>query len=348
MTSRIAYILKNHTTEAFVHLILFMLFLWFMESGMGSSIDEKSKNIIRMNFLAFPIVFYLNSFYLIPNFLSKKKWIGYVGMLILSVIFIEVGRSTFHVLVLNDSHAPEQLTFLEVLFSNNSVSGGIFLGFLLSFAYTFTKDWLRNLTLVERLKSERAEMKLAYLKTQIDPHFLFNTLNNIYAIALKEDSKETAEAITKLGTLMRYNLEYAEKNIVPLSNEIEFLRKYIELQSLRAEEKNKIKVKFDIPEDQLNTLKISPLLLIPVIENAFKYGINPAKESVISISITLKEDTLILTSNNTIVRNIKNSTKTGLTNLNEQLSLMYPNKYTFEYSQKGSDYIVNLQLTLSK
>ena len=348
MATSIPEILKNQTTEAFVHIVLLVLFLWFMEAGMGSSIDEKSKNIIRMNFLAFPIVFYLNSFYLIPQFLSKKRWISYIGMLIVLVICIEVGRSVFHVLVLNDSHEPEQLTFLKVLFSTYSVSGGIFLGFLFSFGYTFTKDWLLNLTVIERLKSERSEMKLAYLKTQIDPHFLFNTLNNIYAIALKEDSPETADAITKLGTLMRYNLEYAEYDTVQLSKEIEFLKKYIELQSLRAGNKNQIEISFNIPYNQLHEYRISPLLLIPIIENAFKYGIHPTKESSIFISVKLHENSITLLSKNAIVRNSEGTTKIGLKNLEERLLLIYPGKHVFQYSKEENEFTVKLELELSR
>ncbi|MBO6524706.1 MAG: histidine kinase [Balneolaceae bacterium] len=347
MESRITYILKNHTKESLVHIVLFVLFIWFMEAGMGTSIDDKSKNIIRMNFLALPLVFYLNSFYLIPEFLSKKRWLGYIGMLIVTVVCIEAGRSIFHVLVLNDNHDPEQLTFIEALFSKYSVSGGIFLGFLFSFAYTFTKDWLVNLSFIERLKSERSEMKLAYLKTQIDPHFLFNTLNNIYAIALKEDSQETAEAITKLGTLMRYNLEYAENDRVRLSKEIEFLKKYIELQSLRAGTKNEIEVSFDIPEDKLDEYWISPLLLIPIIENAFKYGIHPARESFISISLVLKENRIQLLSKNKIVRESEDSTKIGLKNLKERLSMIYQDKHAFHYSKKENEFLVSLEMELS-
>ncbi len=347
MRKLLSNIFKNHTTEAVVHIVLFVLFIWFMEAGMGTSIDEKTKNIIRMNFLAFPLTFYFNAFVLIPAFLKQKRWLGYIGAMIATVAVIEVLRSLFHLFVLNDSHDPEILTFIQILFGKYAVSGGIFLGFLLSFAYKFTKDWLINLTFIERLKSERSEMKLAFLKTQVDPHFLFNTLNNIYALALQEDSPNTAEAITKLGTLMRYNLEDAGEERVSLGKEIEFINKYVELQTLRATETDTIEFSIDIPEKALTSFSITPLLLIPVIENAFKYGINPSKESFISINIELNEHKLRLTSRNTIAKetNIPSS-GIGLTNLEERLSLIYPDKYVFEAQEIDGIFTTTLQLEL--
>ncbi len=347
MKQLLSNIFKNHTTESVVHIVLFILFIWFMEAGMGSSIDDKTKNIIRMNFLAFPITFYFNAFVLIPAFLKEKRWLGYIGAMITTVAVIEVLRSLFHLFVLNDSHDPEILTFIQILFGKYAVSGGIFLGFLLSFAYKFTKDWLINLTFIERLKSERSEMKLAFLKTQVDPHFLFNTLNNIYALALKEESPQTAEAITKLGTLMRYNLEDAGEEKVSLNKEIEFIRKYVELQAMRATETDTIDFSVDISEESLQSFSITPLLLIPVIENAFKYGINPSKESFISIGIELNENKLLLTSKNTIAKETGvSSSGIGLTNLEERLSLIYPDKHLFEVTNVDRVFSTTLQLEL--
>ncbi|RNC85682.1 MAG: histidine kinase [Balneola sp.] len=347
MRHLLSNLFKNHSTETIVHIVLLVLFLWFMEAGMGTSIDEKTKNTIRMNFLAFPITFYFNAFVLIPTFLKEKKWLGYVGAMIVTIAVIEVLRSLFHLFVLNDSHDPEVLTFVQILFGKYAVSGGIFLGFLFSFAYKFTKDWLINLTFIERLKSERAEMKLAFLKTQVNPHFLFNTLNNIYALALKEDSPQTAEAITKLGTLMRYNLEDAGEEKVLLSKEIDFIKKYVELQTMRATETDEIEFSVHIPEAALTSYFITPLLMVPIIENAFKYGINPSRKSLVSVNIELNGDKLLLNSKNTIAKETNvSSSGIGLTNLEERLSLIYPNKHLFEAKSMNGIFSTTLQLEL--
>lgn len=348
MIDRFLHIIKEHKTESFIHVILLILFFMVMESGLGSSLDSVEMNRLRMNFLAIPLIFYLNTYFLIPKFLKPKKWLTYFFIVLFISPVFDVIRTLFTMLILNDHGATLPKDFGSIFFGNNSISGGIFLGFLLSFAYRFTKDWLINLSLIEKLKTERSEMKLAFLKSQVDPHFLFNTLNSLYSIALEEKSNTTADGIAKLGTLMRYNLHDSQAETISLNKEIEYIEKYVELQRLRTTEKNSIHFEVTIDKSDLYLKKIAPMLLIPIIENAFKYGVSPTEKSEILISINLKNEALAISVENTVVAKKSDSevSGVGIKNLKERLKLIYPNKHTFEYSAKEKTFKAHLNLEL--
>lgn len=348
MVRKLLDIIKQNKTESFIHFILLVLFFIVMESGLGSSLDTLEMNQLRMNFISIPLIFYFNTYFLIPRYLKKKKWLIYFLIVILTSPILDLFRTGFIILILNDSSKSLPMDFTSVYFGNNSISGGIFLGFLLSFAYRFTKDWLINLSLIEKLKTERSEMKLAFLKSQVDPHFLFNTLNSLYSIALEEKSNTTADSIVKLGTLMRYNLHDSQSEKIPLRKEVEYIQKYIDLQQLRMTEKNTILFDIDISDSEFETANIAPMLLISIIENAFKYGVSPSEKSEIIISISVKSKRLVLFTKNDIINTKTDSESTGIgnKNLKERLELIYPEKYSLEYSEMDENFTAKLTLEL--
>lgn len=348
MYKKLINVVKENRTESFIHFILLILLFMVMESGLGSSLDTLEMNRLRMNFISLPIVFYFNAYFLIPRFLKQKKWFTYFVIFLLTSPILDLFRTLFTMLFLNDHDDNLPKGFGSIFFGNNSVSGGIFLGFAFSFAYRFTKDWLINLSFIEKLKTERSEMKLAFLKSQVDPHFLFNTLNSLYSIALEEKSNTTADGIAKLGTLMRYNLHDSQAETISLNKEIEYIEKYIDLQRLRTTEKNSINVHIQINDELLNTLMIAPMLLIPAIENAFKYGVSPTEETEISISITTKKSALMMEIENTIIsnKNLEETSGVGIKNLEERLEMLYPSKHVFEYSEEKNIFTAHLTLEL--
>jgi len=334
MDNKLVLIIKGNKTESIIHIVLLILLFMVMESGLGSNLDTLEMNRIRMNFLTIPLVFYFNAYFLIPRYLKQKKWGIYFITFLLTTPVLDLFRTLLSMLILNDHNDNLPKDFSSIYFGNDSISGGIFIGFMLSFAYRFTKDWLINLSLIEKFNTERSEMKLAFLKSQVDPHFLFNTLNSLYSIALEEKSEITADGIAKLGTLMRYNLHDSQADRISLEKEVEYIKKYLELQKLRMTEKNVITFDIDISKTDLNESYIAPMMLISMIENAFKYGVSTTEKSKISISISLKEKNLSLNVENNIVskKDLSEESGFGSKNLKERLDLIYPDKYTLVYS----------------
>jgi hypothetical protein len=197
----------------------------------------------------------------------------------------------------------------------------------------------------KQTEKEKLAAELAYLKSQINPHFLFNTLNSIYSLALKK-SDETANAIVKLSGMMRYNLTDAQLDFIEISKEIDYISSYIALQKIRIGET--ATVKFEITGNQ-NNLQIAPLLLIPFIENAFKYGVNPEIDSAISIRIEMQQDSIALTVKNNIVPVYladNSKTGTGIVNVKRRLELIYPGTYELNFNQSENDYQVNLNIKI--
>ena len=198
---------------------------------------------------------------------------------------------------------------------------------------------------IKQSEKEKLAAELAYLKSQINPHFLFNTLNNIYSLALKK-SDDNANAIVKLSGMMRYNITDAQSEFIEIEKEIDYISSYIELQKIRIGET--AKVNFTI-NGIAHKHQIAPLLLISFIENAFKYGVNPEIESNIQIAIDITNNTIELKVSNKIVPvSIVGNTKTGtgITNVIRRLDLLYSGKYKLQISHTETDYTVTLLITI--
>ena len=195
-----------------------------------------------------------------------------------------------------------------------------------------------------RAEEEKLHAELAYLKTQINPHFLFNTLNSIYAMALGK-SEQTAGAIVRLSSMMRYVLTDTGREKVALKQEIAYLIDYIELQKTRFE--GSLLIDLNVTGDP-GDKQIVPLLLIPFVENAFKYGVNPEEPSTISIRIDILDHELSLfVANRKVAPSQPNTGPSGLgiKNTRERLQLLYPGKYTLELKDEEKDFTVSLNLS---
>ena len=178
-------------------------------------------------------------------------------------------------------------------------------------------------------KQKEVEAELAWLKNQINPHFLFNTLNNISSLA-QIDGDGTQEAIMQLSDLLRYAMYETNKPKAPLDGEVEFMRNYVELMKLRCNEMTKVCARFDISDAQS---EVAPLLFISLIENAFKHGMDSNAPATIDISLKQQDGTLVFNCDNT---NNPKPTKDrsgsgiGLENTRRRLDLLYPGRYTWE------------------
>jgi two-component system, LytTR family, sensor kinase len=221
------------------------------------------------------------------------------------------------------------------------------IGFGTSLAFGFEK-FRQHLVMkneLSELKSEKLQTELKFLKAQINPHFLFNTLNNIYGLAIRK-SDETPEIILKLSKIMRYNIFESAKETVQIGKEIENIEDFIDIQKIRHKSLN---LTF-FHEVDSPFKEISPLILLQFVENAFKYGASESiSDSFIKIELILKNNHLkYMISNSIDERNNVQSTKIGLHNINRQLELLYPQKYTLRTDKEENVYTVFLTIDFNK
>lgn len=192
---------------------------------------------------------------------------------------------------------------------------------------------------------EKTNAELSYLKAQINPHFLFNTLNSIYSLAILKSDK-TADAVVKLSDMMRYVLNDSNANFTDLEKELNYIANYIELQRMRLT--SNVKLTYSC-EGNVFDKKLAPLVLIPFIENAFKHGVNSEEDSVIDIKIKVSQTALNLNVRNKCVssnNNTLNKSGLGIENTKQRLNLLYPENHSLEISEKDNYYTVNLTLNI--
>jgi len=335
---------KNWLTTA-IHVIGWGLLLCsplMFAGAFGKSLDFNLYLLFAIVPFAHMIVFYMNFFIFIDRYLFKKN----LGMLLLVnivlIFALSLGMHYWHEL-LNPIRPPIPL---YIILLRDSLL--FLLTAALSVAIKVTANWYKTEKERQEIEKERAAAELKNLKSQLNPHFLFNTLNNIYSLVSMNPSQAQI-AILSLSKLLRYVLYDNNQLTLPLSKELSFVKSYIELMSLRLSEKVKLSVNMPEPEDDKG-LMIAPLMFITLIENAFKHGVNPVGESRIDILIEIKDSKIISCK-------IKNSffPKTeddrsgsgiGLDNLRKRLSLIYPGKYTLKSEREGDLYISELNITV--
>ncbi|MGP1991014.1 sensor histidine kinase [Zobellia laminariae] len=202
----------------------------------------------------------------------------------------------------------------------------------------------KNEDLRRSVEKEKVQSELQFLKTQLNPHFLFNSLNTIYSLSVKK-SPDTSEAIINLSELMRYMIYEADKDLVPLNKEIEYIKSYVALQRLRLANSENVYLKISGDD----TGKIIPALLyISFIENAFKYGTDYDGKTSVKINLLIKEKSIHLYVVNKIGKHQAKSESSGvgLQNVKNRLNFLYPNSHELDIKDDGDTYEVNLILNL--
>jgi hypothetical protein len=237
----------------------------------------------------------------------------------------------------------------HALLTHKELAGGleflwVFMGYVVG--YVLLREFFHRKLYKLNVGLGRSENELQLLKQQLDPHFLFNTLNYLYGTALREKAESTAEGIEVMSGMMRYSVEGMQETFVPLAYEINFIEQYLYLQRVRLPEKNAggVKVVIDIKD---RSFVIAPMMLIPFIENAFKHGITNDAPSDINIDIRSTGNTLSMTVTNRIHSgNSVKGTNSGLHITKRRLELLYPYKHQLEIKAGTDKYEVLLVLTL--
>ena len=250
-----------------------------------------------------------------------------------------------------EEYNPDYLSVIQksiidnVLFkgSNFGLILNLFSGLILPIAIKSSLGYYQFYTKNLQLEKEKVQLELNFLKAQVNPHFLFNTLNNLYGLIIHKRVDESAETVTRLSNFMRYSLENASKSDILLSEEIDLIKNYIELEKLRLNH-TQVTFKEDSPNSETS---IPPLLFIPLIENAFKYNTDK-KDTQISMELKVLGHTLDFSIENSFDDNLRKNDVggLGLSNLKKRLDLYFPHKYVYKVEQENSAYKAYLKLNL--
>ena len=341
---------------------LFFLALPYLmaDNGLANAAQLTTNPHEQRNLVSYGLAigfFYLNYFVLIPQFFFPKRYVLYGLCVVASFVVMLQTLSVVNRGLLTEPigqlNAPPGPGGPPDAPSRNGPPPGppppglppegsqtffLFLaGGLLSMAIRVNNRWRET-------ERQRLSTELSYLKAQINPHFLFNSLNSIYALAITE-SAHTPEAITRLSGLMRYAMQDANQPLVPLTDELAYIDNYIALQRFRLADT--VNVTYTVT-GSANGIRIAPMLLISMVENAFKYGVNPGDDGQIRIDMTITDHKLHGHVFNRKVRLPANVTTTGigLSNTKARLELIYPGKYQLRINDQPATYTVDLHLTL--
>jgi len=305
-------------------------------------------------FYAVMLLFYFHTFISYPRFFSKEKAIWFVGINAIILLVASVGMIVF-----DGFQSYKALKLLGInksmfeLFSIKNLRFDFLLLFtsvlIPSFVYYSIKERFKNLDTAGFSLYRKKEAELAQLRSQVNPHFLFNTLNTLYAFALKEGSEKTAECIAKLANLMRFMLDDMEKESILLQREVSYIEDYVKLQSIRSAVDHDISVTVDIDEEQ--GYSIAPMLLIPFVENAFKHGMNPNEVSHLKIDITGKGDRIQFVIENSVDENFEAYYKEkgfgiGIENVKSRLKHIYPDRHNKKKKKTIDKFIVILTIDI--
>ncbi|KLT65291.1 sensor histidine kinase [Pedobacter sp. BMA] len=290
-------------------------------------------------------IFYINYIFLIPLLIKKRKkyWL-YLVAFFFAIIIVAFLKTVIAVLNPKDMMIirDEKVAYtVNQYFFGKAFLAGFFM--VSSCIIKFTVDWFSRERIQRNLESERREMELQFLKSQLNPHFLFNSLNNIYSLAYQKSDK-TADAIMKLSEIMRYMIYESNTPTVSLSKEVDYLTNYIELQKIRFKDGAFVELTLN---GEIDDQKIVPLMLISFVENAFKHGVVTDPENPVKINIIANQKILHFS-----VINKKNQQNkdaqggVGLTNVERRLQLIYPDRYKLNVVNSATHYTCELMIDI--
>lgn len=286
---------------------------------------------------------YFNHYVMVPKYCLPRKYLAYSGLVVACFLMVIWFPHLFHVF--------EEKSFTQgPRFRDDHHRGGPELvskmsyNIILFIICTFASISIRQQKQLLEIQKEKLNAELSFLKAQINPHFLFNTLNSIYSLAINK-SDETPGAIIQLSELMRYILKDSDVDMVLLEKELNYISNYVALQKRRLGDT--VDIHYSAPS-KTDHLKIAPLILVSFVENAFKHGVNPDQDSAISILISLKNNRVRLSvvNNKVTAVNRDETMGIGLKNVTARLERLYPTKHQLDIENSEKTFSVNLILEL--
>ncbi len=335
---------KYHPLTRLQWLIWAVIFSILFFSVLEDYPASDALNYAFLGTLSYSIILYGNALWLIPRLYRKKRYLLYVLIAVLSLLTITWLRARTQYYIYYHFILDKPMVHLS--FANYAlpfVTHCLF--FIFSIAFRFTLDYFEIKQQQQILLKQHAEAQLDLLKAQVQPHFLFNTLNNIYFVAQRE-SPLTADLIEKLSSIMRYFLEQGPHREIPLPVEMDFIRNYIELEKMRI--RHPVKTTIEIA-DNISDIKIPPMLLIPLVENVFKHGIDKrGKNNYISIKLQVSDRLHFRVCNRfrNDARHNGAGWGIGLNNLSKRLQILYDGNFQLVSDHSADVYTSDLTIPL--
>ena len=288
--------------------------------------------------------FYINYFFIMPRYFKKDKilqaWIGWILLVVFFVCLRYVLEEQLLYYWFKTSNYNRGVGIIYYAFDNSYYGIN---NIMMSIVIWGIVNWASLKRQLGAAMKEKKAAELSFLRQQVNPHFLFNTLNNIYSLVY-HSSEKALPAILKLSELMRYMTKESSADKIELSKEIAYIKSFVELESLRVVGTASVELTI---EGETDGVMIEPLLLIPFIENGFKHGVVSNAAHPFVITITVKRGELLLYTKNKINQHQKDtSSGIGLENVRKRLALLYPDKHTLHVKQDGEYYICNLTIKL--
>ena len=292
-------------------------------------------------FLCYYFFYFINHYYLIPQLLKPRGVLHYgFGMAGTILLFYPIWTWIIFQLPITSALQINGFNDPNKLFPDDG--GGIpFIIMVLTAPLIVSLKWFQQNHQIIALEKEKSATELSLLKQQINPHFFFNTLNNLYALSIKKDPA-TPETIMQLSEMMRYVIYRGKNNLVKLSEEIKYIEDYINLQSIRLHKKLDFSLdKKEIDEDT----KVPPLLFIILVENAFKHGIEPAeRSSYLHLKVESNNEEISFSCTNSVECYHSKTKGIGLQNLQRRLALLYPNQHQLQLNKADNSFTAHLKI----
>jgi hypothetical protein len=338
--------MKSRIVEIFLHILFWSTTAWLLTNSFSVQFRQlkiidgiETVNVIRNNTVMWQIlkciavgaiIFYISFWKIILNKKFKKESIFW--------LLLYLGIGILFTYLINISHTVPNQPLLPLPISY----GIVIFYFTVSVAYGIAKLFYRAQQLQQQILIDKKQTELTLLRNQLQPHFLFNALNNLLSMVEPNKNPKLADSFERLSFLLRYVIEETQSEKVSIQKEISFLKNYVELQKLRFNE-NEVIVNFSVKGEYL-VQKIEPGLYITFVENAFKYGTEPEQKCEIDIhfDLTNKNSIYFKIQNIVMVSNIK-SNKTGIETTQKRLGLIYPDKHELNI-QQNEKFIVNLKI----
>ncbi len=332
------------------HFIFWISYFIFNFIRFGS-INHDYWYSFKSNLVEFPlniIISYFTIYYLIPKYILSKKYFKFFIWFAVSLFLFYMVRTALNYILVTKNIWPEAEGLHKAFSFDHVVEVTIGAVYVIAFvsAIKLTFEWIREKSKNDELQKVQLQTELNFLKTQIQPHFFFNTLNNLYSLVIKK-SPNAPDVVLKLSEIMQYVLYEVKEPKISLLKEINYLYSYLELEKLRYG--NKVKSNIRI-EGNIDDLEIPPLLFLPFIENCFKHGVKNNDNVKVDISFEISSNFLFFTVKNTIHKNELKSVKhgIGIENVNRRLELLYGNKYKLDTNINNNIFQVRLKLPINE
>lgn len=339
----------NWTRIAY-HISFWLVYL-FLNSWLGSIFNRVDWGLAFLGeTFVLPVKILLTYFvfyYVIPLYLDRDKVYKLVGLTLLAFIVASLIYRTVTAFIFFPIFEPERNIPFFFLPGFYLTAFDLFITVAAATTIKMIRVHYKSLEFEQQLLREKLQSELNFLRAQTNPHFLFNTLNNLYVLARKK-SDRTADAIMMLSKIMRFVLYECRSPRIPVADESKIIQDYIELEKLRYN--NRLNVKFEENIEQPGG-SIAPLLLLPFVENSFKHGANSTTgDANISVSLSLKNNVLDFKVQNTVEPGDRpaGSEGIGLKNVQRQLDLIYPDRYELDLGQENGTYTARLRVKLEE